>query len=172
MLNCVDLDAISKVFRLLCICINSEYYDLEVGLAREALIILISNKPNNAEEIKKIIKDLFKSQAKGVSDNYDHSSDEDDDSDLDSDNLEATVFLEPFKSKKAKRTLRDESPFTKHFEDIIEEVKESQKNLNGKVFPLPVIITIHALFICINSLLLNPFVIIQPIELIIQPYIH
>ena len=34
MLNCVDLDAISKVFRLLCICINSEYYDLEVGLAR------------------------------------------------------------------------------------------------------------------------------------------
>ena len=60
MMNCVDLNAISKIFNLLSICLTRKYCDEETETAREALASLINNKAIISDEVKKKIDQIFK----------------------------------------------------------------------------------------------------------------
>ena len=62
MMNCVELEAMSKIFHLLCICLDSKYSNNDVEKAREALASLMQNKPNLADEVKARIDEIFKSR--------------------------------------------------------------------------------------------------------------
>ena len=122
MMNCVDLEAISKIFQLLCICLTREYCDEETETAREALVSLINNKPNLSDDIKKRIDKIFNNKTEDSGDTepktQETSDTEDSDTDDKADQFETTFFLNPVKTGVNKKTLKTESPFTKHFEDI------------------------------------------------------
>lgn len=135
MVNCVDLEAISKIFKLLCICLTSEYCNYDVETAREALTSLISNKPNLSSEVKKRIDAIF-TQKKSAHESGSDSTDSESDSETTkADDLEKTYFLSPKNPEKSTKTLKGESLFTKHFEYIRKQAEDTQEKSKGKVLP-------------------------------------
>jgi hypothetical protein len=101
MMNCSNIQSISNIFRLLCICFTREYYDEEVITARDTLISLIKNKSPLTDDA--ILDD------DSVSDN----------------NLEISHFLKPKRPQVNKKKLKDESPFTQHFKNILNGTKNT-----------------------------------------------
>jgi hypothetical protein len=120
MLDCTNLETISNIFKLICICFTSKNNDYECDKARKSLELLIEEKTEYSVEINKQINEVFSMpilQNNAANNNSDISEeDEDNENENLKEQLEQSKFIKP------RKMLQNDSLFNDHFLKILENI--------------------------------------------------